>query len=202
MSPANHLSFEDLVNHAVGDADAETSARVTARVSTDAAVARTLDLVNEIVAALGVVQGDLPPGLIERVQRMVDAQLMQLPSGFQPVEHALATLVEDTREPDALIGFRGEATAYQLCFDAEFAEVHLQVTTESGSACRVRGQVDVYGDLQGDITMKFRRTGVESWTTVDVDATGQFVIELAPATYDLVVTIGEQTLLIPTVEIG
>ena len=125
-----------------------------------------------------------------------------LPSGFESMDTVIASLVEDTREPTAMLGFRGEAVAYQLCFDAEFAEVHLHITAEAGGRCRVRGQVDVYESGEVAITVTMRRTGRDDLFVAEVDATGQFKLELAPATYDIIVSIGQRTLLVPAVEIG
>ena len=202
MRPDHNITWQDMVDHVLGEATPDTDARVNAHAA-EPAIAAPLAAIRALVDALRAADQHPPRSLRDRARHLFQLGTAALPPGFQGIDLAIAQLVEDTRDPAAALGFRGEAVAYQLCFDADFAEVHLHVTADPPEACHVRGQVDIHQPAgHADIAVSFRRTGRDETFTTTVDDTGHFKLQLPPATYDLIVTIGDRTLLVPAVEIG
>lgn len=202
MNADHNITFETIVGHVTGELPADQSATLTQQAEADASLARMIAAIRSVITALREPLDNPTEAALARARQLIDLQVGVLPFGFEPAGLVIAELVEDTRDPSSMYGLRGEATAYQLSFEADYAEVHLHVTSEAGGTCRVRGQVDVFEPSNDDIRVALRRSGRESLIETKADDTGQFKLEVEPATYDVIVSVGLRTLLVPSVEIG
>lgn len=195
---------ETLIAFVLGDLEPAQSAEVQAALAADTAPARLVAEIRSMVALLRDNATITPPAdLVAHLKALFDARPLDVPAGFDTdVEGVLGELVTDTRN-EALMGYRGQLSAYQLTFEAGAAEVHLQITPIPGqpSSMQVRGQIEPETD--GPIE-SVRFVPVTDGPTIDTaaDDTGFFSADVPVGVYDMHISVGGQTFVLPAVEIG
>ncbi|MCH8881281.1 MAG: hypothetical protein IID34_15550 [Planctomycetes bacterium] len=127
------------------------------------------------------------PGLLETAVRMI------------------AELVYDSRPQVALAGVRGAATAYQLAFESERADVDLEVEpdADAGSGLRrISGQITLSRESDEVRSVAFVSPGTsEVASTIKPDEHGVFGVTVASGKYDLVITLSDTQVVLANVEI-
>lgn len=194
--------FGRVVDLVCGRLSQDESAALRQTASNNAVLRNLIERVEHVISGIGVLGSEsVDPGLVARVKQIYDATLLVPTSLDTDWDLIVATLVEDTREREAIAGFRGVATSYQLTFDADGVEVHLQIMPDAGDD----SVVTVMGQIEGDGA---ERVEVLSMVGGDVvaggacDEHGYFTLQIGVGTYDLAIVAGARRIIIRAVEMG
>ena len=194
--------FGRVVDLVCGRLSQDESAALRRSASSNADLRNLIERVAHVISGMGSLGSEaVEPGLVARVKQIYDATLLMPTSVDTDWDLIVATLVEDTRERETLAGFRGVAASYQLTFNADGVEVHLQILPDAGDSSIVA----VMGQIEGDGA---ERVEVLSMVGGDVvaggscDEHGYFTLQIGVGTYDLVIVAGGRRIIIRAVEMG
>lgn len=186
------VGYEELIALAAGELDPAACADVERRVARDSEAATTLAILRSSVETLRGDGGLFPPlDMLERVQALFQSDNTEArPSLLDALKQVIGELVYDSRPQLALAGVRGSATAYQVAFESEAADVDLEVEPAAGeqaSGFRVRGQVSPHRDGPAE-QVALAQPGTRSvLVSAAPDEHGVFEIETSGGRFDLLV---------------
>ena len=208
MADQNSNSFDLLLNGVLGELPAEQAVELDRQLAADATLRDQFARLTGLLTSLREIARDpiqVRKALIEQAKRLFELRPMSAPAGFSDgIDALVIDLLEDSREQDVLAGFRGATAAYQLTFESEDVEVHLQITTPEPDAAEIeiRGQIEVEtDDSVGRIVFRSIPDGQDFEATTP-DEFGQFKISLRPGTYDLWIEIGNRSVVMTAIEVG
>ena len=134
------VSYEQLIAYAAGELDCEAAERVKRHLASShegSAIVRRFQMVAE---TLRRDDSQAPPAdVLARVKALfADRRMATSPGLLATAVRMIAELVYDSRPQVALAGVRGAATAYQLAFESERADVDLEVEPDADAGSGLR----------------------------------------------------------------
>jgi anti-sigma factor RsiW len=206
--PDDKLTPEQIAGYVIGELDPAQRDAV-ARLLENAAARQLVERYRTILAAARADDSLQPPThLIKRAKALFAAHApigQKIRDLMENLRRVVADLTFDSRPQAALAGLRGAATAYQLGYESEVAEIDLDVTPipESPAVRRLTGQVtlrDAAGQRIGAVTLVQPGT-----TTVVAAATpddhGVLTVTAEAGTYDVLIALPDACVVLPGVEI-
>lgn len=146
-----------------------------------------------------------PPALVDRAKSLLRSDRRDVIGRLAaPLRRVIAELTFDSRRgPVALAGFRGGSAAIQLAFTGGGVEVDLQLDppAEPGSPWQMLGQVAAEPAAAATVTVAVAGADLIVARTA-TDNHGLFSLEAPPGRYDFVVTLSDQLLVLPNLEVG
>lgn len=201
------VSYEQLIAYAAGELDCEAAERVKRHLASShegSAIVRRFQLVAETLRRDDSQAG--PADVLARVKALfADRRVATSPGLLETAVRMMAELVYDSRPQAALAGVRGAATAYQLAFESERADVDLEVEPDgdAGSGLRrISGQITPSRESDEVRSVAFVSPGTsEIASTIKPDEHGVFGVTVASGKYDLVITLSDTQVVLANVEI-
>lgn len=207
--PSHKITYEQLIAFAAGELSPQEAGRVEAHL---AATPRDMAVVERFRAVSQSLRADdtvAPPEASIRDARELFARRLAARSRqLGPIESALrfiAELVYDSRTALATAAVRGAATAYQLSFESEQADIDLEIEppAEGEALCRVTGQVSPHADDGKVLAVCISREGSEEvLASATPSEHGEFTALVPAGRCVLMVTLSEATVVIPNVEVA
>lgn len=201
------VSYEQLIAYAAGELDCEAAERVKRHLASShegSAIVRRFQLVAETLRRDD--SQAAPADVLARVKALfADRRMATSPGLLETAVRMIAELVYDSRPQVALAGVRGAATAYQLAFESERADVDLEVEPDgdAGSGLRrISGQITPSRESEEVRSVAFVSPGTsEIASTIKPDEHGVFGVTVASGKYDLVITLSDTQVVLANVEI-
>lgn len=204
------VSPEQLALFVLGELDPTAAASVRSHLHSSAA---SRQIVERISLALSTMSTDdsfaAPRESLDRARAVLSSSEIgkigrTLDRAFEGLREVLASLVFDSAQNPAPVGFRGRASARHLTFACEGSEIDLEFVPperEGESIWRVRGQISppegknigkiVWGRTHTPRADDAALPGPDNLAReIEVSAHGEFRVESGPGTFDLVVGIG------------
>lgn len=212
------VSYERLIAYAAGDLDSAAADFVRGHLEQSLEAAAVVERFRTVVETLRADDSQAPPAdVMARAKALfADRRVAATPSLLETAIRVIAELVHDSRlralsasdgsQPAPLAGVRGAATAYQLTFESERADVDLEVEPEEiggSSLLRISGQITPRDEADVIRTVAFVAPGTtEIASTIKPDQHGVFSLTIASGKYDLLITVSDTQVVLPNVEIG
>ena len=201
------VSYEQLIAYAAGELDGEAAERVKRHLASShegSAIVRRFQMVAETLRRDD--SQAAPADVLARVKALfADRRMATSPGLLETAVRMIAELVYDSRPQVALAGVRGAATAYQLAFESERADVDLEVEpdADAGSGLRrISGQITLSRESDEVRSVAFVSPGTsEVASTIKPDEHGVFGVTVASGKYDLVITLSDTQVVLANVEI-
>ncbi len=207
--PSHKITYEQLIAFAAGELSPDEAARVEAHL---AGTPRDREVVQRFRAVSQTLRADdtvAPPEASIRDARELFARRLanreQQPGLIESALRFIAELVYDSRTHLATAAVRGAATAYQLSFESEQADIDLEIEppAEVDAVCRVTGQVSPHEEGAAVMAVSFSREGSdEVLASVEPNEHGEFTAMVPPGLCVLMVTLSNATIVIPDVEVA
>jgi anti-sigma factor RsiW len=202
--PKRRFDDNDLIRYAAGELDSQAEAAVSAYLADDgrehaASVAR-------LRAAISTMRSDtsVEPSAdaMDRYKAIFRPQPAR--GWLESARRVLADLVFDSRQQPALAGLRGGATAVQLAFECELAEIEMELEADADEGrWHVTGQATPFGDSGDEIRIGWATPGAAAPTLeATADEHGAFSAILGAGEYDMFVQVGDTVVLIPRLRVG
>lgn len=196
------VTFDDLVKLANGELDAGRAAVAEAHLAQNHVDRAAFERVRLALATFRRDREEAAPaGLPATLYSIFKPERVQSRPGWLAAIRAIgADLIFDSRTASATVGFRSAAEAVQLSFSSPAASIDIQVDVGSSRDRRhVMGQVAASAAAPFDVLVLDDGGAVAAQATTDVH--GVFSMALAPGTYDLIVHVGSEALLLADVAI-
>ena len=201
------VSYEQLIEYAAGELDFEAADTVKRHLASSpdaSAIVRRFQMVAEALRRDDS-QAPSEDVLAQAKALFANRRIASAPGLLETAARVIAELVYDSRPQVALAGVRGAATAYQLSFQSERADVDLEVgphEDEGSVLCRISGQITPSRKSDVVRTVAFAAPGTtEMASTIKPDQYGVFGATIASGKYDLLITLSDTQVVLPNVEI-
>lgn len=200
------VDYEELIALAAGELDPAVATDVERRAARDSEAATTLAMLRSSVETLRGDAALFPPlDMLERVRGLFRSNNIEAkPSLLDALKRIIGELVYDSRPQLALAGVRGSATAYQLAFECEAADVDIEIEPAAGAekhGFRVRGQVSPHGDSPAE-QVALAKPGTRSvLVSATPDEHGVFELETDGGRFDLLVRMPNELIVLADVVI-
>lgn len=204
---AKSISYEHLIAYAAGDLTGSEAESLRRGLEADPSAKQVVRRFQHAVEALRSDDSVAAPAdvLMRAKQRFAERRVPSQPGWLDSLAQMVADLVYDSRPQLAAAGVRGSATAYQLSFECELADIDLEIERyeeDGAELCRVTGQVSVHGKTAWARTIAFVARGADkAVVTVTPDQHGTFDADVVPGVYYLAMNVSEKTVVLADVEI-
>ncbi|TWT40458.1 hypothetical protein RAS1_41680 [Phycisphaerae bacterium RAS1] len=121
---------------------------------------------------------------------------------LERLRRVIADCTFDSRAQLATVGLRGAADQYQLAYESELADVDLEVQRcGEQSARRVMGQVTLRTGAAPAAVLLTEHGDPTVVTETTADEHGAFSLDIAAGCFDLLVAVGDECVVLPSIEI-
>lgn len=205
--PESSFEFDTLLAFSLGELDPDTAEQVRSAVQHDAVLRERLDRLGAIITAMRAESVATPsPGAVAEAYALVSRSERASGAGiarwFDQLRHVVATLVFDSRTAPAMAGLRGAGEGYHVSYEAEGADIDVQVQANDAPE---EGQWVVVGNVfhegesaPADVAL-IRSDGGTPVATTQADANGNFRLTAKSGAYKLGIRIGGQVIILPDV---
>ncbi|RMF84322.1 MAG: hypothetical protein D6744_03285, partial [Planctomycetota bacterium] len=129
--PESSFEFDTLLAFSLGELDPNIAEQVRSAAQHDAALRERLDRLGAIITAMRAERlADPSPGAVAAAYALAapsDRAVGVVERWFDQLRHVVATLVFDSRTAPAMAGLRGAGEGYQVSYEAEGADIDVQV---------------------------------------------------------------------------
>ncbi len=179
----NHI--QQLVALATGELDGAEAEALRARLDSEPGLRAEYDRLAQSVSFLRAESSAEPSAeALKSAKRLLRESR---PGAMERLSEGLRRLVAsldfDTRLTPAVAGIRGGATAAQVAFSCEVADIDLEITPEDDESWRIACQIDADEDGDWDVTIVDRATDAAVRTLAAID--GAFRTTLGVGSYSL-----------------
>lgn len=204
---AKRISYENLIAYAAGDLTGPDAESVRRTLDADPSAKHVVRRFQHVVETLRSDDSVAAPAdvLLRAKQLFTERRVPSQPGWLDSLAQMVADLVYDSRPQLAAAGVRGSATAYQMRFECELADIDLEIERhekDGAELCRVTGQISVHGKTASATTIAFVARGADKpVVTVTPDQHGVFDAEVVPGVYYLAMNVPPMTVVLADVEI-
>ncbi|MEZ6243104.1 MAG: hypothetical protein R3B57_08685 [Phycisphaerales bacterium] len=177
--------IERLVSLALGELEPAAAQEVRRRLEQEPALRETYERLAQGVSFLRAETGAAPSDdALQAAKRLLrDARPGAMERLSDGLRRLVASLDFDTRLTPAMAGIRGGATAAQVAFSSEAADIDLEITQGEGETWMIAGQIDA--DEEGDWSITIVDRASEGVVREIHARDGAFRVELEAGSYAL-----------------
>ncbi|MFO0838765.1 MAG: hypothetical protein U1D55_09570 [Phycisphaerae bacterium] len=202
---SDQVAPDKLIAYAAGELPANETSQVEAAVQCSPELARQVEATRRLISLMRCDDSVSPPAAtIARAKAVFQPKPTAMPEWFSTLGRVVASLIFDSRMQPALAGFRGDQDGFSLSFQADRAEIDLQVEPATGSeppgTWNVTGQVSDLSAHAVELAWAWSDEGTLV-RAVQSDSHGAFAFQTLPGTYDLLVKLEDRVLVASRVEI-
>lgn len=198
------LSLDMLMAYAAGAMDPYDAARVVEEVERTPGARARLELAQRVLAtARGDDTLDPPTEAVQRAYAIFQPSRRPAASWLDALRRIVAELQFDSRTQAAGAGFRGADDGFQLAYDCNGASIELDFSPDSADrkgAWRLVGQVDAAEGARVSVAVCAAVDGA-LLGEVEADEHGVFAVGLSAGTFDILVRISEELVVLSGIDI-